>query len=151
MFQQIPSIAGSSGNSSFYGYCNGQFNKNNWNLLNMPSVLTILATTVRIREKSYQTGSGHVPWWSRRDVFVSGLELIHLSPSISISYDYSTPDQHKHTNRQENTGYLPLWYIQYICMNNSLDFKCFEMSSAHPHLNLLQNTVKTVKYLYYLK
>ncbi len=30
----------------FYGYCNGQFNKNNWNLLNMPSVLTILATTV---------------------------------------------------------------------------------------------------------
>ncbi len=46
MFQQIPSVAGSSGNSSFYGYCNGQFNKNNWNLLNMPSVLIILATTV---------------------------------------------------------------------------------------------------------
>ncbi len=46
MFQQIPSVSGSSGNSSFYGYCNGQFNKNNWNLLNMPSVLTILVTTV---------------------------------------------------------------------------------------------------------
>ncbi len=46
MFQQIPSIVGSSGNSSFYGYCNGKFNKNNWNLLNMPSVLIILATIV---------------------------------------------------------------------------------------------------------
>ncbi len=35
MFQQIPSIAGSSGNTPFYRYCNGQFNKNNWNLLNL--------------------------------------------------------------------------------------------------------------------
>ncbi len=33
MFQQIPSIADSSW---VYGYYNGQFNKNNWNLLNMP-------------------------------------------------------------------------------------------------------------------
>ncbi len=41
MFQKIASAAGSSGNSLFNGYCNGQFNKNNWNLLNMPSVLTI--------------------------------------------------------------------------------------------------------------
>ncbi len=48
MFLQIPSIAGSSGNSSFYGYCNSQFNKNNWNLLTMANVLTILATTVYI-------------------------------------------------------------------------------------------------------
>ncbi len=48
MFLQIPSIAGSSGNSSFYGYCNGQFNTNNWNLLTMANVLTILATTVYI-------------------------------------------------------------------------------------------------------
>ncbi len=46
VFRQIPSIASSSDNSSFYGYCNGQFNKNNRKLLNMSRVLIILATTV---------------------------------------------------------------------------------------------------------
>ncbi len=45
-FQQIPSVAGSSSNSLFCGYCNDQFNKNNWNLLNMTSFLKILDTTV---------------------------------------------------------------------------------------------------------
>ncbi len=44
--QQIPSIAGSYGYSSFYGYYNDHFNKNNWNLLNMSNVLLFLATTV---------------------------------------------------------------------------------------------------------
>ncbi len=42
VFQQILSAAGISSNSSFYGYCNVQFNKNNRKLLNTPSVLTIL-------------------------------------------------------------------------------------------------------------
>ncbi len=50
---QVPSVAGSSGNSSFYGYYNDQLNKNNWNLLNMPSVLIILATTVYTRNISH--------------------------------------------------------------------------------------------------
>ncbi len=43
VFQQIPSLVGSSGNSLF---C--KFNKNNWNLLNMPSVLIVLATNDKL-------------------------------------------------------------------------------------------------------
>ncbi len=46
MFQKIPFVSGSYSSGSFYGYYIGQFYKNNWNLLNMPSVLTMLAINV---------------------------------------------------------------------------------------------------------
>jgi len=40
-FQQIPSIAGSSSNSLFYGYCKGQFNKNNSFLVQLYTFLCL--------------------------------------------------------------------------------------------------------------
>ncbi len=54
VFRQIPSIASSSDNSLFYGCCNGQFNKNNGNLLNMQNVLIILSTAVYISPRRTQ-------------------------------------------------------------------------------------------------
>ncbi len=45
MFQQISSIVGSSANSLFYGIV---MPENNWNLLNMPRVQTILPTIVYV-------------------------------------------------------------------------------------------------------